>query len=83
AETLRVAERYKGSALAKSRGWSDEMLENRFVALYAIYHITYDHAKTSLTDGRKEIYLYFADPENTGDYTLVESTTPSPLPEPE
>ncbi len=80
-ETQRVAEMYKGSDLAKSRGWSDEMLENRFVVVHAIYDATYDHTKTFLNDGRQEAYFYLADPENTGTYTIVESTTPNLLSE--
>ncbi len=83
AETRRVTEMYKGSDLAKSRGWSDEMLENRFVVIRAVYDASYDHTKTFRMDGRQEAYFYLADPENTGVYTVVDSTTPNLLPEPD
>lgn len=81
AETLRNIIRYKGSDLAKSRGWSDEMLENRFIVIRAVYDAAYDHTKTPLDDGRQEAYFYLADPENTGVYTIVDSSTPNVLSE--
>ena len=81
AETLRIVAMDKGSDLAKSRGWSDEMLENRFIVIRAVYDAAYDHTETFLNDGRQEAYFYLADLENTGVYTIVDSTTPNMLSE--
>ncbi len=60
AETLRVVAMDKGSDLAESRGWSDEMLENRFIVIRAVYDAAYDHTESFLNDGRQEAYFYLA-----------------------
>jgi len=77
AETKRVTQRYLGSDLAESRGWTDEYLQNHFVVVWAKYYAEYDHTATFLDDGSIEQYFYLTQDEDTGEWTIVDNTSPS------
>lgn len=73
-ETAAARERYMNSELARERGWSEELLSSRFVAVRAKYYIEYDHTKTFMDDGHTEQYFYLI--EDNGSWTIVENTSP-------
>ncbi|MPM11666.1 hypothetical protein SDC9_58016 [bioreactor metagenome] len=75
-ETNRVIQRYLGSDLAKSRGWTDKYLQEHFVVVIAKYYVEYDHTKTFLDDGNTEQYFYLTQEDN-GEWTIVDNTSPS------
>lgn len=75
-ETNRVIQRYLGSDLAKSRGWTDKYLQEHFVVVMAKYYVEYDHTKTFLNDGNTEQYFYLTQEDN-GEWTIVDNTSPS------
>lgn len=76
-ETERVAAMYRGSELAEARGWTDECLDEHFVAVFARYYVEYDHTKTFMFDGYTEQYFYLIQDEKTGAWTIVENTSPN------
>lgn len=75
-ETNRVIQRYLGSDLAKSRGWTDKYLQEHFVVVMAKYYVEYDHTKTFLDDGNTEQYFYLTQEDN-GEWTIIDNTSPS------
>ncbi|HWQ50575.1 MAG TPA: hypothetical protein VN369_02125 [Terriglobales bacterium] len=75
-ETARVAAMYAGSELAKSRGWTDEYLDGRFLVVRASYYVRYDHTKTFLPDGSTIQYFYLTQDVKTGRWTIVDNTSP-------
>lgn len=75
-ETARVRERYAGSELAESRGWSDEYLMEHFLVLRASYYVEYDHTKTFLDDGSMEQYFYLTQDIKTGEWIIAENDSP-------
>lgn len=77
AETKRVIQRYLGSDFAESRGWTDEYLQDHFVVVWAKYYVEYDHTKTFLDDGSTEQYFYLTQDEGTGEWTIVDNTSPN------
>lgn len=76
AETARVRARYKGSDLAQARGWTDEALAQRFLVIWAKYDVEYDHTKTFLDDGPTEQYFYLMQDAESGEWTIVDNTSP-------
>lgn len=76
-ETRRVVERYSGSALAAKRGWTDEYLKEHFVVVKAQYDVEYDHTKTFLEDGHTEQYFYLTQEVKTGEWQIVDNTSPN------
>lgn len=75
-ETKHVIQRYLGSDLAKSRGWTDKYLQEHFIVVMAKYYIEYDHTKTFLDGGNTEQYFYLTQEDN-GEWTIVDNTSPS------
>lgn len=77
AETQRMIERYKGSELAESRGWTDEYLEQHFIVVKVIYECKIDHTKTFLRDGLLEVHVFLTRDPESGVWTIVDRTSPS------
>lgn len=77
AETTRAAARYRGSDLARARGWTDEHFNGHFAAVRAKYWIVYDHTKTFLDDGQVCQYFYLIEDPKTGQWTIVDNITTS------
>lgn len=75
-ETQRQIENYKGSELAKSRGWTDDDLEAHFVVVKIRYECELDHNKTSMSDGLLESYVYLERNPKDGIWFIVDRTTP-------
>lgn len=75
-ETERVKSMYSGSELAKSRGWTDEFIEEHFIVVWAKYYTEYDHTKTFLDDGYTEQYFYLTQDTETGEWTISDNTSP-------
>ena len=75
AETKRMIEQYSGSALAQSRGWTDEYLKNHFPAVRAKYFIAYDRTKTSLDDGDIDRFFYLTEDTETGQWAVIDAST--------
>jgi len=50
-ETHRMQERYAGSDLAQSRGWSDEYLSENMIVVSTQYTVDYDNTKVPYTEG--------------------------------
>ncbi len=76
-ETARIVDRYAGSELAAERGWTDEYLAKHFVVVWAKYYVEYDHTKTFLDDGYTEQYFYLTQDTDTGEWAIVENTSPN------
>ncbi len=78
-ETQRVVNRYLGSELAQSRGWSDDYLQENFIVVKANYTVEYDHTKTFMSDGNLEQYFYLTEDIDTGLWTIVDNTSAGSL----
>lgn len=65
-ETKRMIERYTGSELAQSRGWTDDYLAEHFLAVRAKYYVEYDHTKTFLDDGNIDQFFYLIEDTESG-----------------
>lgn len=76
AETAHVRERYKGSDLARARGWTDEFLARHFIVVWAKYDVEYDHTKTFLDNGPTEQYFYLIQDVKSGEWMIVDNTSP-------
>ncbi|WP_343210652.1 hypothetical protein [Anaerolentibacter hominis] len=76
-ETARAAAMYSGSELAGARGWTEEYLAEHFIAVRANYYVEYDHTKTFLDDGDTQQYFYLIQDAETGEWTIVENTSPN------
>lgn len=64
AETSRWKTLMKASELARSYGWSDDYIENHFLAVQAVYEVRYDHTKTWQPDGQlRELFFLKRDPK--------------------
>jgi len=77
AETDRVRARYSGSELAQARGWTDAYLAEHFVVVRAKYDVEYDHTKTFMDDGYTEQDFYVTQDLQTGQWTIVDNTSPN------
>ncbi len=75
-ETRRIVGLYSGSELAEARGWTDEYLSEHFIVVKAVYFVTYDHTKTFMNDGLTEQHFYLTQNEKTGEWTIVDNTSP-------
>ncbi|HKL10381.1 MAG TPA: M56 family metallopeptidase [Clostridia bacterium] len=78
-ETQRVVDRYVGSELARSRGWSDDYLQEHFLVVKANYIVEYDHTKTFMPDGNLEQYFYLTEDIETGLWMIVDNTSANSL----
>lgn len=76
-ETERLIVMYSGSELAESRGWTDEYLDEHFLAVKAVYYAEYDHTKTFMNDGYTEQYFYLTQNPETGKWTITDITSPN------
>lgn len=76
-ETKKIIEHYTGSELAEERGWTEEYLAEHFVVVWVKYYIQYDHKKTFMNDGSTEQYFYLAQDVETGEWVIVDNTSPS------
>lgn len=74
-ETKRMIERYTGSELAQSRGWTDDYLAEHFLAVRAKYYIEYDHTKTFLDDGNIDQFFYLIEDTESGVWTIIDNST--------
>lgn len=83
AETQRQIERYKGSELAESRGWTDEYLDQHFIVVKVRYECEIDHTKTFLRDGLLKSYVFLTRDPESGVWTIVDRSSPSDIPETE
>lgn len=79
-ETQRIIKRYKGSELAASRGWADEYLDQHFVVVKVRYECEFDHTKTFMVDGLVKGYVFLTCDPESGTWTIVDRTSPSPIP---
>lgn len=75
AETERIIERYSGSDLANSRGWTDEYLSQHFLAVRAKYYVEYDHTKTFIDDGDIVQYFYLVEDVDSGNWIIIDNST--------
>jgi len=75
AETERMIERYTGSELAQARGWTDDYLDEHFLAVRAKYYVEYDHTKTFLEDGDQDQYFYLVEDTENGLWTVIDNST--------
>lgn len=57
-ETVRIKERYSGSELANTNGWTDEYIAENMIAVYAKYTVDYDNTKVPYDEGELEHYFY-------------------------
>ena len=57
-ETARIKERYSGSELANTNGWTDEYIAQNMIAVYAKYTVDYDNTKVPYDEGEIEHYFY-------------------------
>ena len=76
AETQRMIERYKGSELAESRGWTNEYLYQHFIVVKVIYECEIDHNKTFLRDGLLQVHVFLTRDTESGVWTIVDRTSP-------
>ena len=74
-ESERMGNTYKGSELAKERGWTDEQL-NDLTAVKAIYRTEYDHSKTFIDDGYTEQYFYLIKDDPSGAWEIADISDP-------
>lgn len=74
-ETKRMIERYTGSELAQSRGWTDDYLAEHFLAVRAKYYVEYDHTKTFLDDGNIDQFFYLIEDTESGVWTIIDNST--------
>lgn len=76
-ETARVTAMYSGSELAEARGWTNGYLAENFVVVWAKYYVEYDHTKTFIDDGYTEQYFYLTQDTETGEWTIIDNTSPN------
>ena len=74
-ESERMINTYKGSELAKERGWTNEQL-NDLTAVKAIYRTEYDHSKTFIDDGYTEQYFYLIKDDPSGAWEIADISDP-------
>lgn len=75
-ETRRQIENYKGSEFAKSRGLTDDYLEEHFVVVEVRYECELDHSKTAMPDGLLESYVFLVRNPKDGIWFIVDRTNP-------
>ena len=73
-ETVRMRELYRGSDLAGENGWTDEYLDECFVAVRAEYDVEYDGSKTFLTSGSIRQNFYLTKDVETGLWEIFDNS---------
>ena len=71
-ETARIVEMYSDSDLAQSRGWTNELLTDHFVAVKAVYEAQYNGTKTFLDSGTITEFFYLTQ-YNDGRWRIVDN----------
>lgn len=71
-ETARIVEMYSDGDLARSRGWTNELLADHFVAVKAVYEAQYDGTKTFLDSGTITEFFYLTQ-YNDGRWRIVDN----------
>ena len=71
-ETARVVEMYSDSELAQSRGWTNELLADHFVAVKAVYEVQHDGTKTFRDSGTITEFFYLTQ-YNDGTWRVVDN----------
>ncbi len=69
-DTAKVIEKFRGSDYAKSKGWTDEYVENNIVTVAAYYSARYDHKKIFFDDGEIIRRYYLEYNEKTALWTI-------------
>lgn len=72
AETARIVEMYSDGDLARSRGWTNELLADHFVTVKAVYEAQYDGTKTFLDSGTITEFFYLTQ-YNDGRWRIVDN----------
>ena len=76
AETQNIINRYKGSELSRSRGWTGEALDD-MKAVKVYYYAEYDHTMTFRDDGYTEQYFYVMTDEAANERAVAEYSSPN------
>ena len=76
-ETARIKERYSGSELANTNGWTDEYIAENMIAVYAKYTVDYDNTKVPYNEGVLEQYFYLTRADKNAEWTMWDNTSPS------
>ena len=76
-ETKRIKERYSGSKLAQSHGWSDEYISENMVAVFAQYTVDYDNTKVPYVEGTLTQYFYLIRDDEDSQWLIWDGTSPS------
>ncbi len=71
-ETARIVEMYSDGDLARSRGWTNELLADHFVTVKAVYEAQYDGTKTFLDSGTITEFFYLTQ-YNDGRWRIVDN----------
>lgn len=71
-ETARIVEMYSDGDLARSRGWTNELLADHFVTVKAVYEAQYDDTKTFLDSGTITEFFYLTQ-YNDGRWRIVDN----------
>ena len=71
-ETARIVEMYSDGDLARSRGWTNELLADHFVTVKAVYEAQYDGTKTFLDSGTITEFFYLTH-YNDGRWRIVDN----------
>lgn len=77
-ETKHIIEMYKGSELAKSKGWTDDFVEG-FVAVIANYSVDYDNSKVPFNEGDMVQVFYVARKDAESPWKIIEIASPGLL----
>lgn len=80
-ETKRTVERYLSGPIADWNDWSEEYLDEHFVAVKAVYYAEYDHTQTTRSDGEVEMYFYLTQDTDSGEWMIVDNSGNMNLPE--
>lgn len=71
-ETARIVEMYSDGDLARSRGWTNELLADHFVTVKAVYEAQYNGTKTFLDSGTITEFFYLTQ-YNDGRWRIVDN----------
>ncbi len=77
-ETKHIIEMYKGSELAKSKGWTDDFVEG-FVAVVANYSVDYDNSKVPFNEGEMVQVFYVARKEAESPWLIIDAMSPDKI----
>lgn len=77
-ETRSMKERYKGSDLAKSRGWSDNYVLENMIVVSAQYSVIYDHTKVPYNDGNFTQNFILVRENKDSEWLIWDMTSPTP-----